>query len=71
MAGIKARFIRIQPKLRKWYLEAYENLSLGAYVPCKYKNTFYLNSILKKHKGAGTVVRIYPKLQEIHETSAE
>lgn len=62
---------RIQPKLRKWYLKAYENLSLGAYVPCKYKNTFYLNSMLKKHKGAGTVVRIYPKLQEIHETSAE
>ena len=61
----------IQPKLRKWYLEAYENLSLGAYVPCKYKNTFYLNSVLKKHKGAGTVVRIYPKLQEIQETSLE
>ena len=62
---------RIQPKLRKWYLEAYENLSLGAYVPYKYKNTFYLNSILKQHKGAGTVVRIYPKLQEIFETSSE
>jgi hypothetical protein len=62
---------RIEPKLRKWYLDAYENLSLGAYTPYKYKNTYYLNSTLKKHKGAGTVVRIYPKLQEIYETSSE
>lgn len=59
---------RIEPRLRKWYLEAYEHLSLGAYIPYKHKNTFYLNSILKKHKGAGTVVRIYPKLQEMYET---
>lgn len=62
---------RIEPRLRKWYLKAYENLSLGAYVPYKCKNTYYLNSTLKKHKGAGTVVRIYPKLQEMYETSSE
>lgn len=57
---------RIEPRLRTWYLKAYEKLALGAYVPYKYKNTYYLNSILKKHKGAGTVVRIYPKLQEMY-----
>lgn len=62
---------RIEPRLRKWYLKAYEHLSLGAYVPYKCKNTYYLNSSLKKHKGAGTVVRIYPKVQEMYETSSE
>ena len=62
---------RIEPRLRNWYLKAYEHLSLGAYVPYKYKNTYYLNSSLKKHKGAGTVVRIYPKVQEMYETSSE
>jgi len=58
---------KIEPLLRKWYLRAYEKLALGAYVPYQYQNTFYLNSTLKKYKGAGTVVRIYPKLQEIHD----
>ncbi len=59
---------KIEPRLRKWYLRAYERLTLGAYTPYKYMNTYYLNSTLKKHKGAGTVVRIYPKLQEMQDT---
>ncbi len=58
---------KIKPNMRKWYLKAYEHLALGSYIPYKYKNTFYLNSTLKKHKSAGTVVRIYPKIQEIHD----
>lgn len=60
----------IEPRQRKWYLTAYGQLSLGSYVPCQCQNTVYLNSTLKQHKAAGTVVRIYPKLQEIHDTSA-
>lgn len=60
---------KIEPRLRKWYLMAYKRLSLGAYVPYQYQNTYYLNSTLKKHTGAGTVVRIYPKLQEMSDTS--
>lgn len=62
---------KIKPTMRKWYLKAYEHLNLGAYVPYKYKNTFYLNSKLKKHKGAGSVVRIYPKLKEMQDKSIE
>ncbi len=58
---------RIDPGQRQWYLGAYSRLFLGAYIPCQYKNTFYLNSVLKRHKAAGTVVRIYPKLQEIQD----
>lgn len=58
---------RINPGQRQWYLGAYSRLFLGSYVPCQYKNTFYLNSVLKRHKAAGTVVRIYPKLQEIQD----
>lgn len=60
---------RINPKQRKWYLNAYSRLFLGSYIPYQHKNTFYLNSTLKKHKAAGTVVRIYPKLQEQCDTS--
>ena len=60
---------RINPKQRKWYLNAYSRLSIGSYIPYQHKNTFYLNSTLKKNKAAGTVVRIYPKLQEIYDTS--
>lgn len=60
---------KIEPKRRKWYLNAYEKLSIGSYVPYKYENTFYLNSTLEKQKAAGTVVRIYPKLQEIYDTT--
>lgn len=58
---------RIDPGQRKWYLGAYSRLSLGSYVPYQYKNTFYLNSILKRHRAAGTVVRIYPKPQEMQD----
>ena len=57
----------IPPEQRESYLSAYSRLSLGSYVPYNHENTFYLNSILKKHKAAGTVVRIYPKLQEIQD----
>ena len=57
----------IPPEQRVWYLSAYSRLSLGSYVPYNHENTFYLNSTLKKHKAAGTVVRIYPKLQEIQD----
>lgn len=60
----------IEPGQRQWYLTAYKRLSLGSYVPYEYQNTFYLNSTLKAHKAAGTVVRVYPKLQEIHDTSS-
>jgi len=59
----------IEPRQRQWYLTAYKRLSLGSYVPYECQNTFYLNSTLKRHKAAGTVVRIYPKLQEVHDTS--
>lgn len=58
---------RIDPKQREWYMQAYSRLSLGAYVPYQYSNTFYLNSSLKKHKAAGTVVRIYPKFKEMQD----
>lgn len=60
---------RINPKQRKWYLNAYSKLSIGSYIPYQHKNTFYLNSTIKRHRAAGTVVRIYPKLQELHDTS--
>lgn len=60
---------RIEPRLRQEYLNAYQRLTLGSYVPYSHQNTFYLNSTLKKHRAAGTVVRIYPKLQEMGETS--
>ena len=60
----------IPPEQRESYLTAYSRLSLGSYVPYNHENTFYLNSILKKHKAAGTVVRIYPKLQEILDKEA-
>lgn len=59
----------IEPGQRKWYLTAYKRLSLGAYVPYEYLNTFYLNSTLKRHRAAGTVVRVYDKPQEIFDTS--
>ena len=57
----------IPPAQREMYLDAYRRISLGSYVPYQYENTFYLNSSLKKHKAAGTVVRVYPKLQEIQD----
>ena len=59
---------RIAPRQRRWYLGAYSRLFLGTYTPCQYKNTFYLNSVLKRHKAAGTVVRVYAKLKELQDT---
>lgn len=58
---------RIDPEQRQWYLGAYSRLTLGTYVPYQYENTFYLNSVLKRHRAAGTVIRIYPKLQEMQD----
>ena len=62
---------QIKPRSRKWYLQAYEKLTLGSYIPYKYKNTFYLNSTLKKHKAAGGIIRIYPKPQEVYDTKTK
>ena len=59
-----------KPGQRQWYLTAYKRLSLASFVPYEYLNTVYLNSTLKRHKAAGTVVRIYDKPQEIFDTSA-
>lgn len=61
---------RIDINQREWYMQAYSRLSLGAYVPYKFGNTFYLNSSLKKHKAAGTVVRVYPKLREMQDAQS-
>lgn len=61
----------IQPGKRTWYMDAYSHLTLGSYVPYRYQTdgTFYLNSTLKKHRAAGTVIRVYAKLKEIQDTS--
>lgn len=56
----------IDPEERVEYEETYSTLRLGKYIPFKYENTIYLNSILRPDKAAGVVFRAYPKMKEIN-----